>query len=254
MKTWRVHRKGRPRAFTLIELLVVIAIIAILAALLLPTLAKAKEKAKVIKCVSNEKQIGLGYLLYADDNQSWLPVASDANGSPCQWFLEIAPYIFKQATDVNTLVAKDKVVACPSAMLKNTIPNTVSTWQAYGGYGHNYYYLGGYSSWSGPPWGRVKITKNDKPTETCMNGDALDPQGGALGVLNWWNLGYLYPPPHVPDGSGGGVQPFIRHGKGGNYAWVDGHVSFATWKVMSTGKNGNRSWYYLLWSGEPEAQ
>ena len=68
------------KGFTLIELLVVIAIIAILAAILFPVFAQAREKARQTSCLSNLKQLGTGYILYADDYDDYPPYAGDGLG------------------------------------------------------------------------------------------------------------------------------------------------------------------------------
>jgi prepilin-type N-terminal cleavage/methylation domain-containing protein/prepilin-type processing-associated H-X9-DG protein len=107
------RRAGVKRAFTLIELLVVIAIIAILAALLLPTLGRAKESARGTACISNLRQIGIALQLYVDANNQRLPtmydraVGTDTNQPPTNILASVEVVLRSELGSTN-------VLRCPS--------------------------------------------------------------------------------------------------------------------------------------------
>jgi len=120
MKNFIARRCG---AFTLIELLVVIAIIAILAAMLLPALAKAKEKAKITQCKSNQHQLSLATMMYANDNQDKLPDCNHLGN----WVWDVSAYAM---TNLNQYVGRQDMFYCPNEYyLYNSA--TPDAWQAF---------------------------------------------------------------------------------------------------------------------------
>jgi len=98
------------KGFTLIELLVVIAIIAILAAILFPVFAQAREKARQTTCISNEKQMGLALLQYLQDNDEQFPIRQyyfgpTAGLGPVDWEQEVYPYVKNGSGNTDVTVA-----------------------------------------------------------------------------------------------------------------------------------------------------
>jgi prepilin-type N-terminal cleavage/methylation domain-containing protein len=136
------QRRAR-RGFTLIELLVVIAIIAILAAMILPALAKAKAKALRIRCVANEKQIGASFLLYVDDNRDNYPLHAgwaDVGGQMPKTPYSAGPAAQYAGTTaltnrpLNAYAKNVDIFHCPAdhGDAYNAVPQVPTCWDGYG--------------------------------------------------------------------------------------------------------------------------
>jgi len=187
----------RRRGFTLIELLVVIAIIAILAAILFPVFAKAREKARQTSCLSNLKQIGVATLSYAQDYDERLPPSARLLAQGSYLYVRLVPYM-KSA----------QILRCPSQDPVNATPT---------GADHLYQcdYAPNYNINSAGYGGPIStLAKFDTPAQTllmCDNYSKFDYM-----FAYWW-------PNYTP-----------YHNGGGNVNFVDGH---AKWYVRQTAWN-----------------
>ena len=246
------YPRVRARGFTLIELLVVIAIIAILASLLLPSLAKAKEQGRRARCISNLHQIHLATSMYADDNEGSIHVIKDGSNyvipNDGQWTANPSSDILLRPWDSLAYwgVAYVKYIGgaggkgvfrCPSAKIvdewRDAGRNFPHEFWLNSTYGINGYLVAGYRGQASHP--KISAIKYPQTTIFCqdaaenkMDGeeDTIGLFPGSTQILTQW-IG-------TPPGTGGlsllynhyqFQWEWYRHNKSCNTLWVAGNVS-----------------------------
>ncbi len=209
--------------FTLIELLVVISIIALLMAILLPALRKARIAAKSVVCMTHLQQIGISVYAYTQDNAEYMPVLHSGNDwFRVYWWQALRPYsnsaLAATEYENNKYKVLEPIFHCP-------LISDVGTNDPLIGYGWNYRALGEVDS------GRVRHRDILNLNTTAMVGDNSISADGSY-QPDWYHRNFLYYPAQNPYGSPVGYLDRdaneSRHSGGKIMLWVDSHASQET--------------------------